>query len=798
MRLLQVLTLLSLTTVAFTVEQVSVTKAHPFPLDRVELLDSPFRKAMEINRAYLLRLDPDRFLWPFHERAGLPAKADRYGGWERKDCVGQIGGHYLSACSLMVAATGDGECRKRVDYMTSELARVQAKHGNGYAGAVRTEVWETTFAGQIKVHKWGLGGGYVPWYVLHKSYAGLIDAYTHADSKQALDVATGFADWAKKGTDGLTDDQFQKMLGCEYGGMNEAMANLYALTGRPDYLALAKRFDHKEIFDPLAAERDQLAGKHVNTQLPKLVGAARMYELTGEERYATIGRFLWERVIGTRSFAPGGVDFHEHFREPGTEAEFLNWDSCETCATYNMLRLTRHVFGWRPEARYMDYYERALYNHILGSQDPESGGFTYFYSLKPGHFKTYSTPFDSMWCCVGTGMENHCKYGDTIYFHGDDTLWVDLFIPSQLDWKERGVTIRQETAFPREETTALTVSAKKPSAFSLKIRVPYWATRGVEVRINGRKEPVDAKPQSYLVLTRTWKDGDRVEIRLPMGLHLYRARDDAQLGVVMYGPLVLAGELGREGMPESCICGHNKQHSGLPVPPVPMLVAESDSPSEWVKRIDPGKLRFRTQNVGRPHDVSLRPLHEMHHQRYTVYWRMLTQAQWEKEQAEREANLATAATPSTSYVSGDTTLGALNDGHTPRNSQDRSRRAYGNWPKKGTQWVQYEWSRPISTCAMDVYWWNDRRGVRDPKACRLLYWNGKEFVPVKGAKGLGVEESKFNTTTFEEVTTSKLRLEIDSSGEFSTGILDWRVHDPGRMTGGALGRRIVRDGEGKE
>jgi hypothetical protein len=753
-------------------------KAYPFDLGQVKLLSSPFEKAMKVNQKYLLALDAERMLWPYHERAGLPTKGERYGGWARKDVVGQISGHYMSALSLMYASSGDKRFKERVDYMVSEIAKAQQKHGDGYTGPVRTEVWKKIYSGDLKAHKWGVGGGYVPWYVMHKTFAGLIDAYLHTDNKQALEVVIKLADWAKKGTDNLDEAQFQDMLRAEHGGMSESLAHLYAITGNRAYLTFAQRFDHKEILDPLMKNEDKLAGYHVNTQLPKILSAARLYELTGEQHYSTAVNFLWDRVVHTRSMAPGGVDLREHFYEAGSESEHLAWNSSETCSVYNMLKLTRSVFSWNPSAATMDYYERALYNQILGSQDPDSGGMTYFYNLKPGHFKIYSTPFDAMWCCVGTGIENHAKYADSIYAHHDDSLWVNLFIPSVLDWQEKDVRVRMETTFPAEDIITLTVNTKKAQQLDLKIRVPYWATQGAEVTINGKKQNVKSSPESYLTLSRRWKDGDRVEVRLPMGLHLYRARDDKQLGVVMYGPLVLAGELGREGMPKSLLCDHNKQHSGLPVLPVPVLVAKSDDPADWVERVAQADLRFRTQNVGRPGDVSLRPLHEMHHQRYTVYWRMLTDAEWQKEEAERKANLATVATPSTSYVSGDTTLSALNDGHTPKNSQDRSKRAYGNWPKKGTQWVQYEWSRPIRTRAMDVYWWNDRRGVRDPKACRLLYWNGKEFVPVKGVKGLGVGEGKFNTTTFEEVTTSKLRLEIDSSEQFSTGILDWRVYDP--------------------
>ena len=613
---------------ADAVKPATEIAAKPFPLSQVRLLDSPFKKAMEVNKAYLLKLDADRMLWPFHDRAGLPTKGKRYGGWERRDCVGQTSGHYLSACALTYASTGDKEMKKRVDYMVSELAKVQAKHGDGYAGSMRTEVWKKTFSGTIEVHQWGLGGGYVPWYVLHKTFAGLIDAYVHAGNRQALEVALKFAAWAKKGTDNLDEEQFQKMLRCECGGMNESLANLYALTGNKDCLALARRFDHKVIIDPLAAKRDELQGKHVNTQIPKIIGAARLYELAGKGRDATIVRYFWDRVVNTRSFAPGGVDLRERFCAPGTEAPHLAWNTCETCCVYNMLKLARHLFGWRPDAAYMDYYERALYNHILGSQDPDSGGMTYFYSLRPGHFKVYSSPFDSMWCCVGTGMENHSKYGETIYFHNDDTLWVNLFIPSALDWKAKGVKIRQETKFPEEDTTTITVSTKQPKKFSVSIRVPYWVEKGLKVTINGRKQTVNPRPKSYLKLSRTWKDGDTIQVKLPMGLYLYRARDDKTLAVVMYGPLVLAGELGREGMPASDCSRGNTSHAGNMAPPVPTLVVDSDDPSAWIKPVEGRPLKFRTSGVGKPKDVSLIPLGRLHHQRYTVYWKTMSAEKW--------------------------------------------------------------------------------------------------------------------------------------------------------------------------
>ena len=695
-------------------EPATVVKAKPFPLSRVMLLDSPFKKAMEINRAYLLKLDADRFLWPFHERAGMKPTGERYGGWEMKDVVGHTSGHYISACALTYAATGDKELKKRVDYMVSEIARAQAKHGNGYAGSVRTEVWKEAFSDKFRVHKWGLAGGYVPWYVLHKTYAGLMDAYTHAGNKQALEVARKFADWAKKGTDNLSDELFQKSLRAEYGGMNESMAEMYALTGNRDYLTLARRFNHKQIFDPLAAEKDELQGKHVNTQLPKIIGAARLHELTGDKRMGTVARYFWDRAVDTRSFAPGGVDFHEHFRAAGAEAKFLNWDSCETCVTYNMLKLTRHVFGWKPVAKYMDYYERALYNHILGSQDPKSGGVTYFYSLRPGHFKIYSKDFDSMWCCVGTGIENHSRYGETIYYRDAEGLWVNLFIASQLDWKEKGVTVRQETQFPQTDTTTITLSTKKPQKLAIRIRVPYWATGGVEVSINGKSEKVDAKPQSYLVLTRQWKDGDKIKVRLPMSLHLRAARDDKNLGVVMFGPLVLAGELGTEGVPKNLNCGHNKQYSGDPVPAVPAFVIASRDPSAWVKRTDAKAMKFKTRNVGKPNDVSLLPLHEMHHQRYTVYWKLFTQAAWAKEQTARQAAAQKLNALEAATIDLVTPGSPLERAHNQKGKGSGSGSAFGGkWrDARGGGWFSYDMKVPPDqpVCAIVKYWGGDSGG----------------------------------------------------------------------------------------
>jgi DUF1680 family protein len=603
-------------------------EASPFNLGQVKLLPSPFERAMKVNQKYLLALDADRMLWPYHERAGLPTKGERYGGWELKDIVGQTTGHYMSALSLMYASSDDRRFKDRVDYIVSEIAKAQQKHGDGYTGPVRPEVWKKIFSGDLKAHKWGVGGGYVPWYVIHKTFAGLIDAYIQTDNQQALEVVIKLADWAKKGTDNLDAAQFQDMLRAEHGGMSESLAHLYAITGNKDYLTLAQRFDHKEILDPLAKKEDRLAGYHVNTQLPKILSAARLYELTGDQRYAAAVNFLWDRVINTRSMAPGGVDLREHFYEAGSESAHLAWNSSETCSVYNMLKLTRSAFSWNPSAATMDYYERALYNQILGSQDPDSGGMTYFYNLKPGHFKIYSTPFDAMWCCVGSGIENHSKYADTIYSHNDDTLWVNLFIPSLLDWQEKDLRVRMETKFPVDDTITLTINTKTSQELDLNIRVPYWATQGAEVTINGEKQNVKSTPESYLTLSRQWKDGDKIAVRLPMSLHLRTARDKKNLTTIMYGPIVLAGELGTKGMP-SDVSSSQSAHSGASDPPVPVLLIDAKKDlSSWLKRVPGDTLRFKTVGVGKPNDVTLIPLADLHHQRYTVYWETMAPGDW--------------------------------------------------------------------------------------------------------------------------------------------------------------------------
>jgi len=615
-------------------------KAHPFSLNSVRLLDGPFKQAMELDGKYLLDLEPDRLLSRFREYAGLEPKGKIYGGWERLGVSGHILGHYLSACAMIYAASGDERFLDRVNYIVDELALCQDAYGSGYVGGIpeAKRIFDEVAAGDIKTANFGLNGGWVPWYTLHKLYAGLLDAHRYCDSDQAKAIVTKLADWAAGVTGKLSDEQFQTMLRCEHGGMNEALADVYAITGNRAYLDLAGRFNHRAVIDPLASREDRLEGMHANTQVPKIIGAARQYELTDNRDLRTAAAFFWEVVTQYRSFVNGGNSEAEHFRRKGELWKHLTPRTAETCNTYNMLKLTRHLFAWTADGQYADYYERALYNHILASQDPKTGMTIYFCSLKPGHFHTYGKPYDSFWCCTGSGLENHVKYGDSIYFHDDQSLYVNLFIASELTWEAEGLKVRQETRFPDEPKTRLVLSCEAPISGGLKIRHPHWAAAALAVTVNGKKLDAHSRPGGYLTIDRSWNDGDVVEVTLPMSLRIEPMANRPKKVALMYGPIVLAGQLGREGFTDGMpYSGNQTAYENLPTPDVPVLVADGKPVDEWVKRV-PGKaLQFKTVGVGRPEDVSLIPFYRAHHQRFTVYWDLFTEQDWRQKQAEYEA-----------------------------------------------------------------------------------------------------------------------------------------------------------------
>lgn len=606
----------------------------------VKLLNGIFYDSQQIGKEYLLYLDVDRLVAPCYEAASQTPKKPRYGGWETMGISGHSIGHWLSASSTMCAVTGNEKLKQKVYYAIDELAFIQSFDPDGYLSGFPRDCYDKVFAGEdFEVTNFSLGHSWVPWYSIHKIYGGLIDAYKLCHSEKALEVVIKLADWAKKGTDNLTDEQFQRMLICEHGGMNEAMADLYLITGNRDYLDLAIRFCHKAILDPLSKGIDKLEGKHANTQIPKVIGAAKLYEITGETYYRDAAIFFWDQVTQNRSYVIGGNSKNEHF---GIEnSEDLGITTTETCNTYNMMKLTEHLYSWTNKVEYMDYYERALYNHILASQDPDTGMKTYFVSTQPGHFKVYCSPDHSFWCCTGTGMENPARYTRSIYHQKENDLFVNLFISSEMILENKNFQIKQETKFPESTSTKLMIENAKEELLTIHIRVPYWISGEVTAIVNGEQTFME-RDNGYLTISGNWNAGDVIDVMLPMDLHMVKSKDDSTKVSFMYGPIVLAGALGTENYPESDILDDHLKLNNHPLISVPTLVTGETKITKWIKPIEGTSLTFETEAVGQPGNVKLIlvPFYVLHHQRYTLYWNVMDEEAYEtfikKEQSELE------------------------------------------------------------------------------------------------------------------------------------------------------------------
>lgn len=594
----------------------------------VKLIDGVFKESQEKGQEYLLFLDVDRLIAPCYEAASKEAKKPRYGGWESMEIAGHSIGHWLSAAAAMYRETNDNKLKEKLNYAIAELGRVQSFDEEGYVSGFSRACFDEVFTGEFRVEHFGLGGSWVPWYSIHKIYAGLIDAYQLTGSKEALEIVTKLSDWAYRGLSPLTEEQFQRMLIAEHGGMNDVMANMYLITGEEKYLELAKRFCHQAVLHPLAKEIDNLEGKHANTQIPKLIGAAKLYEITGEKSYRDMVEFFWNEVSHHRSYVIGGNSNREHFGPPDTEE--LGVLTNETCNTYNMLQLTEHLFNWTKDSSYMDYYERGLYNHILASQDPDSGMKTYFVSTEPGHFKVYCSPEESFWCCTGTGMENPARYTRFIYVQQEQDFYVNLFIASEVTLLDQETIIRQETIFPKSEKSSLVFKEASGQELNVHIRVPNWVTGNVELKLNGEvvNAPVD---RGYVTIKKAWAKGDRIEVLLPMSLHVYQAKDDGTKQAFLYGPVVLAGALGTENFPETDILADHLALNNHELIDVPALVTDG-SVDQWLHPVEGKPLTFETDAIGQPGHVKVRfiPFYELHHERYSLYWKVATQEEYEK------------------------------------------------------------------------------------------------------------------------------------------------------------------------
>lgn len=601
----------------------STTNLRAFDLADVTLDEGPFLHAQRKTEAYLLALQPDRLLHNFRVNAGLQPRAPVYGGWESEatwaeiNCHGHTLGHYLSACALAYRSTGDRRFKARTEYIARELAECQKAAGSGLVCAFPDG------PALVLAHLSGEKITGVPWYTLHKVYAGLRDATLLTESDTARAVLIRFADWAVTATAPLSDAQFEIMLETEHGGMSEIFADLYVMTGGMQYRQLAERFSQKAILAPLARGRDTLDGLHANTQLPKIIGFQRVWEVTGKAEYRDASIFFWKTVALTRAFATGGHGDNEHFFPMANFAEHVfSAKGSETCCQHNMLKLTRALFLQDPQAAYADYYERTLYNGILASQDPDTGMATYFQGARPGYMKLYHTPEDSFWCCTGTGMENHVKYRDSIYFRDDHAIYVNLFVPSSVRWTEKQAVLTQSTTFPEAPKTTLRWTLEKPTGATLKLRHPHWS-RGATVLINGVEAARSDKPGSYVEVSRIWRTGDQVELRLRMEVAVERAPAAPDIIAFTYGPLVLAGALGREGLaPGADIVINERKYGTYNNAPfdAPALAGAAEAIAGSVRAGD-RPLEFTVLSAERQ-PVRMVPYYRIAHERYATYWQL--------------------------------------------------------------------------------------------------------------------------------------------------------------------------------
>lgn len=629
----------------FTGKAQTQQEVSYFPLQDVKLLESPFLQAQQTDLHYIMAMEPDRLIAPFLREAGLTPKAPSYTNWENTGLDGHIGGHYISALSMMYAATGDTAIYNRLNYMLAELHRAQQAVGTGFIGGTpgSLQLWKEIKAGNIRAGGFDLNGKWVPLYNIHKTYAGLRDAYLYAGSDLARQMLIALTDWMIDITAGLTDRQMQDMLRSEHGGLNETFADVAEITGDKKYLELARRFSHKVILDPLVKDEDRLTGMHANTQIPKVIGYKRIADLAQDDKdwnhaseWDHAARFFWNTVVNHRSVCIGGNSVREHFHPADNFTSMLNdVQGPETCNTYNMLRLTKMLYQTSPDIRFADYYERALYNHILASQQPEKGGFVYFTPMRPGHYRVYSQPETSMWCCVGSGLENHTKYGEFIYAHAKDTLYVNLFIPSRLTWQEKKVTLVQETRFPDEEQIRFRVEKSKKKAFSLKLRYPSWA-KGASISVNGKVQETNAQPGEYLTIHRKWKAGDEITLNMPMQVALEQIPDRENFYAFMYGPIVLASPTGTENMDglyaDDSRGGHIAHGKQISLQEIPMLIGSAASLPQSLRKINDDLIAFTYTGSVYPAQkeaLKLIPFFRLHDSRYAVYFHQVTEAEVE-------------------------------------------------------------------------------------------------------------------------------------------------------------------------
>jgi len=685
--------------------------ARPLPLSAVRITGGPLKHAQDLNAEYLLKLEPDRMLAYYRKRAGLEPKAEPYGGWDGdgRNLTGHVAGHYLSAVSLMYAATGDVRFKERADYIVKELKEVQDKNGDGYLVALAgaREKFNELAQGRIRSASFDLNEMWSPWYTLHKTFAGLRDAYRYTGNQTALDVETKFAAWAETIVGKLDDNQLQKMLNTEFGGMNEVLVELYADTADTRWLKLSQRFDHHAVIDPLSRREDKLAGLHGNTQVPKLLGVLMQYIYTGDKAYGTAAQFFWDAVVNDHTYATGGHGRDEYFGPPDQLAERVDGRTDESCNVYNMLKMTRRLFAINPDIKYAEFEERALFNHVLGSIDPEDGRTCYMVPVGRNVRHEYQDMFRAFTCCVGTGMESHSLHGDGIYYEATDRLWVNLFVPSTAIWKTEGVKLSMETNFPEGDSATLKLTVEKPKSFTISLRRPSWAESGFKVKLNGSLMTSDSKPGSYVDIRRTWKTGDTVSLVLPKTLRIEGLADNPHRAALMWGPLVLAGDLGPE-------------RRGAPAEPIPSFVTDEKPVTNWLQPVRDELGVFRTVDVGRVTDgaekqMEFVPFYKLHRRMYSVYWDLYTSDTWKKKLAEIDAEQTRLRKLDAATIEfaqpGDPEKERSFNQQGEETNLDRSQ---GRPGRRGKKWFSYDLAiDPTKPTVLVVTYNSDERGQRN-------------------------------------------------------------------------------------
>lgn len=604
---------------------------QPFALQEVKLKNGIFKNAQEVDLKYILALNPDKLLAPYLIDAGLPLKAERYGNWESSGLDGHIGGHYLSALAMMYASTGNAELKQRLDYMIVELARCQAKNGNGYVGGIPQGkvFWERIHKGDIDGNSFGLNNTWVPLYNIHKLFAGLRDTYEFSQNQQAKQILISLGDWFIELIKPLNDEKIQQILRTEHGGMNEVFADLYILTNDKKYLETAQKLNHQAILNPLLQKQDKLTGLHANTQIPKVIGFEKIATLTKNEELSSAAQYFWQNVSQTRSVAFGGNSMREHFNPVNDFSKMLaSNQGPETCNSFNMLRLSKALFLDKNDASYLDFYERTLYNHILSSQHPEKGGFVYFTPIRPNHYRVYSQPNTSMWCCVGSGIENHTKYGELIYSHSENDIFVNLFIPSTLNWKEKNIQIEQNSDFPYKNESELVLKIAKSQTFVLNIRQPKWA-ENFEILVNGKVFQTSKTGNNYVSVNRKWKSGDKIMVRFKTTTHLENLPDGSNWAAFVHGPIVLAAKTSTTDLvglfADDSRMGHETKGPLYPMNKAYALVDENGDFKSKIKPIGP--LKFSLDSL------TLQPFFEIHDARYQMYFQTFNKTAFENYQA---------------------------------------------------------------------------------------------------------------------------------------------------------------------